>query len=252
LFCVCNRIKIAINALFFAKRDVNVNACHSESKNRFLFYFRPLFFMLTNYSKILDNAVNEIAKLPGIGRRTALRLALHLVNAENFDVEMLTNTISELKTSLKICKQCFALSDGEICDICANPKRNEKLICVVQDIRDVIAIENTSQFTGVYHVLGGVISPVDGIGPSQLKLQELFQRIETNPVEEIILALPSTPEGDTTNFYIYKHCIEKVPHISLLARGVGIGEELEYINEVTLGRSLVTRIRFEAQYGNLR
>jgi recombination protein RecR len=207
--------------------------------------------MLTHYSKILENAVNEIAKLPGIGRRTALRLALHLVNTEAFEVEMLTNALTELKSSLKICKQCFAISDEEICEICASHKRNTNIICVVQDIRDTIAIENTNQFNGVYHVLGGVISPVDGIGPSQLKLQELFSRIETTPVEEIILALPSTPEGDTTNFYIYKHCVEKIPKISLLARGVGVGEELEYINEITLGRSLVTRIRFETQYGNL-
>jgi len=207
--------------------------------------------MLTHYSKILENAVNEIAKLPGIGRRTALRLALHLVNAEKTEVALLTNALSELKSSLKICQHCFAISDNEICDICANPKRNSAIICVVQDIRDMIAIENTSQFTGVYHVLGGVISPVDGIGPSQLKLQELFRRIEKNPVEELILALPSTPEGDTTNYYIYKHCVEKTPKITLLARGVGIGEELEYINEVTLGRSLITRISFEMQYGNV-
>jgi len=207
--------------------------------------------MLTNYSKILENAVNEIAKLPGIGRRTALRLALHLVNAETEEVEMLSQALIELKKSLKICKQCFAISDNDICDICVNPKRNANIICVVQDIRDMIAIENTSQFSGVYHVLGGIISPVDGIGPSQLKLQELFRRIEENPVEELILALPSTPEGDTTNYYIYKHCAEKTPKITLLARGVGIGEELEYINEVTLGRSIITRIRFETQYGNI-
>ncbi|MDR0205817.1 MAG: recombination mediator RecR [Bacteroidales bacterium] len=207
--------------------------------------------MLEHYSKILENTVNEIAKLPGIGRRTALRLALHLVNTEKTEVALLINALSELKSSLKICQYCFAISDNEICDICANPKRNANIICVVQDIRDMIAIENTSQFTGVYHVLGGVISPVDGIGPSQLNLQELFRRVEVNPVEELILALSSTPEGDTTNYYIYKHCVDKTAKITLLARGVGIGEELEYINEVTLGRSLVTRISFETQYGNL-
>jgi recombination protein RecR len=206
--------------------------------------------MLIHYSKILENAVNEIAKLPGIGRRTALRLALHLVNTETIEVETLSHALTELKSSLKICKLCFAISDDDICDICANQKRNANVICVVQDIRDMIAIENTSQFNGVYHVLGGVISPVDGIGPSQLKLQELFRRMETNSVDELILALPSTPEGDTTNFYIYKHCIDKTRKITLLARGVGIGEELEYINEVTLGRSLITRISFEMQYGN--
>jgi len=206
--------------------------------------------MLTHYSKILETAVSEIAKLPGIGRRTALRLALHLVNTDKLEVEMLTHALTELKSSLKICKHCFAISDGDICEICANPRRNANMVCVVQDIRDLIAVENTNQFTGVYHVLGGVISPVDGIGPGQLKLQELFHRIENQPIEEVILALPSTPEGDTTNFYIYKHCVEKVRKISLLARGVGVGEELEYINEVTLGRSLLTRISFETQYGS--
>jgi len=205
--------------------------------------------MISSYSKILETAITEIAKLPGIGRRTALRLALHLVNAETTEVETLALTLTELKRSLKICKHCFAISDHDICEICANPKRNSNIICVVQDIRDMMAVENTNQFSGVYHVLGGIISPVDGIGPGQLKLQELFHRIEKHHVEEIILALPSTAEGDTTNFYIYKHCVEKIPKISLLARGVGIGEELEYINEVTLGRSLITRISFESQYG---
>lgn len=213
------------------------------------FYYLSMF---AYNSKILETAVNEIAKLPGIGRRTALRLALHLVNVEKVDVEALVFALTELKSSLKICKQCFAISDNEICEICANTKRNTKVICVIQDIRDMIALENTNQFTGVYHVLGGIISPVDGIGPSQLKLQELFHRIETNLIEEVILALPSTPEGDTTNFYIYKHCTGKIPKISLLARGVGIGEELEYISEVTLGRSLLTRISFEMQYGNVQ
>ena len=208
--------------------------------------------MLSHYSKILENVVNEIAKLPGIGRRSALRLALHLVNAEKVEVEALTQALIELKTSLQICQRCFTISDGIICDICANPKRNDKIICVVQDIRDLIAIENTNQYNGVYHVLGGIISPVDGIGPGQLKLQELFQRVENNSVEELILALPSTPEGDTTNFYIYKHCSEKVPNISMLSRGVGVGEELEYINEITLGRSLITRISFEMLYGKQR
>jgi recombination protein RecR len=207
--------------------------------------------MISNYSKIFETTVNEIAKLPGIGRRTALRLALHLVNAETNEVETLTHALTELKSSLKICKRCFAISDNDICEICSNLKRNANLICVVQDIRDMIAIENTNQFIGVYHLLGGIISPIDGIGPGQLKLQELFHRIEKEHVEEIILALPSTAEGDTTNFYIYKHCVGKISKISLLARGVGIGEELEYINEVTLGRSLITRISFELQYGNV-
>lgn len=204
---------------------------------------------MSTSSKILENAVNEIAKLPGIGRRTALRLALHVVKTQELEIELLANALLTLKKDLKTCAHCFNVSDTECCEICANEKRNRKIICVVQDIRDVIAIESTNQFLGVYHVLGGVISPVDGIGPRQLKLEELFQRVGKEKIDEIVLALPATPEGDTTNFYIHKNCSEFVPIITLLARGVGIGEELEFTDEVTLGRSFISRTNFELQYG---
>lgn len=204
--------------------------------------------MLEFFSKHLENAVNEIAKLPGIGKRTALRLTLHLVKADKMEVSALTSAIDNLKEHLCYCKNCFNLSDKEICDICENPKRDHATICVVQDIRDVIAIENTNQYAGVYHVLGGVISPMDGIGINQLRLQELFDRIEQGGVKEVVLALPATVEGDTTNFFIYKNIKDKVSEITTIARGVGIGEELEYADEVTLGRSLMGRTRFESVY----
>ena len=204
--------------------------------------------MLEFFSKHLENAVNEIAKLPGIGKRTALRLTLHLVKADKMEVSALTSAIDNLKEHLCYCKNCFNLSDKEICDICENPKRDHSTICVVQDIRDVIAIENTNQYAGVYHVLGGVISPMDGIGINQLRLQELFDRIEAGGVREVVLALPATVEGDTTNFYIYKNIKDKVSEITTIARGVGIGEELEYADEVTLGRSLMGRTSFESVY----
>ena len=204
--------------------------------------------MLEFFSKHLENAVNEIAKLPGIGKRTALRLTLHLVKADKMEVSALTSAIDNLKEHLCYCKNCFNLSDKEICDICENPKRDHATICVVQDIRDVIAIENTNQYAGVYHVLGGVISPMDGIGINQLRLQELFDRIEAGGVREVVLALPATVEGDTTNFFIYKNIKDKVAEITTIARGVGIGEELEYADEVTLGRSLMGRTSFESVY----
>lgn len=200
------------------------------------------------YSKNLENAVNEIAKLPGIGKRTALRLALHLMKSEKDDVFLLTDRINKLKTDVFYCHKCYNISDSEICDICANPRRDASTICVVQDIRDVIAIENTNQFTGVYHVLGGVISPMDGIGVNQLRLQELFDRVGQEQVKELILALPATVEGDTTNFYIYKNVKDKVGQVTTIARGIGVGEELEYADEVTLGRSLLARTDFDNAY----
>lgn len=200
--------------------------------------------MLVQYSKIIENAVNEISKLPGIGKRSALRLALYLTKADIKDVILLTDSIQKLKTDLKICKNCYNLSDEEYCTICQNPKRDTTILCVVQDIRDVIAIENTNQYKGVYHVLGGVISPMEGIGTNQIKLAELFQRVSTGNVKEVIMALPATPEGDTTNFYIYKNIKAYVSAITTLARGVGINEELEYADEVTLGRSIIARTEF--------
>ena len=204
--------------------------------------------MLTFYSQLLENAVNEISKLPGIGKRTALRLALHLSKANEENVEALLSAIAKMKNEIHYCRICHNLSDHEVCDICNNPKRDPAIICVVQDIRDVIAIENTQQYKGVYHVLGGVISPMEGIGIAQLKLQELFDRVEAGGISEVILALPATVEGDTTNFYIYKNIAGKVTQVTTIARGVGIGEELEYTDEVTLGRSLLARTDFEKVY----
>lgn len=204
--------------------------------------------MPTYYSKYLDDAVNEIAKLPGIGKRTALRLALHLIKQNDENVSSLITSIDNLKKKLYYCQRCHSLSDTEICDICRNHKRDASIICVVQDIRDLIAIEQTAQYSGLYHVLGGVISPIDGIGPNQLTLNQLFQRVEEEKVKEVILALPATIEGDTTNFYIYKNIKDIVPLITTIARGVGIGEELEYADEITLGRSLHSRTDFENVY----
>ena len=200
--------------------------------------------MLIQYSKVLENAVNEITKLPGIGKRSALRLVLYLTKTDSKDVSILTEAIQKLKTDLKVCQICYNLSDDDTCSICNNPKRDQSIICVVQDIRDVIAIENTQQYQGVYHVLGGVISPMEGIGTQQIKLAELFHRVENHQIREVIMALPATPEGDTTNFYIYKNIKDFVPVITTIARGVGINEELEYADEVTLGRSLLSRTEF--------
>lgn len=204
--------------------------------------------MISLYSKNLENAVNEISKLPGIGKRSALRLALHLIKQDEANVQLLTDRINKLKSDVVFCRQCHNISDHELCDICANPKRDAGVICVVQDIRDVIAIENTHQYQGVYHVLGGVISPMDGIGIQQLTIQQLFDRVEAGGIKEIILALPATVEGDTTNFFIYKNIQNKVPTITTIARGIGVGEELEYADEATLGRSILARTTFDNAY----
>lgn len=200
--------------------------------------------MFIQYSKVLENAVNEISKLPGIGKRSALRLVLHLTKTDIKEVFLLSETIQKLKTDLKVCEVCYNLSDHDRCSICQNEKRDHSLVCVVQDIRDIIAIENTNLFKGVYHVLGGVISPMEGIGTKQIRLDELFKRVSGNKISEVVLALPATPEGDTTNFYIYKNIKDIVPKVTTLARGVGINEELEYADEVTLGRSIIARTEF--------
>lgn len=204
--------------------------------------------MEIGFSKQLDDAIVEISKLPGIGKRTALRLALHLLKTDARDVAQLTSAITALKEKVCYCKECHNLSDTEICDICANPKRNKQIVCVVRDIRDVVAIESTNQYSGVYHVLGGVLAPMDGIGPQQLNLDSLFQRVDQGGLSEVILALPATVDGDTTNFYIYRNIQGKVPCITTIARGIGIGDELEYTDEVTLGRSILSRTEFEKSY----
>lgn len=196
-------------------------------------------------SLLLENAVNEFAKLPGVGKKTALRLVLHLLRQPEDDVDNFGNTIMQLKHEVHYCKVCHNISDTEICDICANPRRGRSVVCVVENIRDVMSIENTQQYTGLYHVLGGVISPMDGIGPKDLEIESLVERCANDGVAEVILALPTTMEGDTTNFYIYRKLSAMPVKITTIARGVAIGNDLEYTDEVTLGRSIVNRIEFK-------
>ncbi|MEI8112998.1 MAG: recombination mediator RecR [Bacteroidia bacterium] len=196
-------------------------------------------------SRLLENAVNEFAKLPGIGRKSALRLVLHLLKQDIQEVELFGNSLIQLRSGIKHCKSCHNISDTDVCNICANPSRNPSLICVVENIKDVMSIENTHQFNGLYHVLGGIISPMDGIGPSDLEIESLVSRVNEGNTEEIILALSTTMEGDTTNFFIFKKLKNSTVKISTLARGVSIGDELEYTDEVTLGRSIVNRMNFE-------
>lgn len=198
--------------------------------------------MLQLNSSLLENAVNEFAKLPGIGRKSALRLVLHLLNTEDENVASLAHALTELKANIHFCKHCFNLSDGEICNICSNPMRSAQVVCVVESIKDVIAIENTQQFNGEYHVLGGLISPLDGIGPEQLHIQELIDRVQSDDVEELIFALNPTIQGDTTIFYIQKLLKNIACKITTIARGVAFGGELEYADELTLGRSLANRL----------
>ena len=197
-------------------------------------------------SKLLESAVDEFAKLPGIGRKSALRLVLHLLNQEKEEVTQFGKTIIKLRNEIKHCKSCNTISDTDICNICNNSSRNHSVICVVENARDVMSVENTHQFNGLYHVLGGIISPMDGIGPNDLKIDSLFQKIKDGTVKEIILALSTTMEGDTTNFYLYKKFRSYDVKITTLARGVAIGDELEYADEITLGRSIVNRTLFES------
>ena len=195
-------------------------------------------------SRLLENAVNEFSKLPGIGRKTALRLVLHLLKQEKDEVIRFGNALIELRSEIKHCKVCRNISDLDTCNICSNLKRDQGVICVVENIKDVMAIENTQQFQGVYHVLGGIISPMDGVGPADLEIKSLIKRVETGEIKEVILALSTTMEGDTTNFFIYKKLSPFGVKISTLARGVAIGDELEYTDEVTLGRSILNRTDF--------
>lgn len=197
-------------------------------------------------SKLLEDAVHEFSKLPGVGQKTALRLVLHLLNKDQEEVAHFGNTLIKLKQQIKHCTVCHNIADHTICSICASTKRDKELICVVEDTRDVMAIENTNQFFGVYHVLGGLISPMDGIGPSDLSIDSLVQRVATTPVKEIILALSATMEGDTTLFYLHKRLKDFQIPISTIARGIAFGGELEYADEVTLGRSIITRVPYES------
>lgn len=197
-------------------------------------------------SKLLENAVEEFAKLPGIGRKTALRLVLHLLRQSEVDVDRFSESMIKLRHDVKHCSICNNISDSDVCTICSNPRRDSSLICVVENIKDVMSIENTHQFNGLYFVLGGVISPMDGIGPADLKIDQLVNKIESGNVREVIMALSATMEGDTTNFFIYKKLKPFQVSISAIARGVAFGDELEYTDEVTLGRAIVNRVKFEA------
>jgi recombination protein RecR len=196
-------------------------------------------------SKLLENAVNEFGKLPGIGQKTALRLVLHLLNQDYASVEKFGNTFIHLKNNIRFCKSCYNISDFEICEICASHKRDHSLICVVEDSRDVMAIENTNQYNGIYHVLNGLISPMDGVGPSDLTVDLLIERVKTGEAVEVIFALSATMEGDTTIFYLHKRLKEFPLKISTLARGIAFGGEIEYADELTLGRSITTRVPYE-------
>ena len=196
-------------------------------------------------SKFLEKAVNEMAQLPGIGKRTALRLVLHLLKQPVEQTQFLSQALTTMREEIKFCKSCHNISDVEVCEICNNSARNHKIICVVEDVRDVMAIENTNQFKGIYHVLGGKISPIDGVGPSQLNINSLVEKVKLGQIEELIFALSSTMEGDTTNFYIYKQIKDFEIKTSTIARGIAVGDELEYADEVTLGRSILHRVPFE-------
>ena len=196
-------------------------------------------------SKLLEDAVSEFSKLPGVGQKTALRLVLHLLNKEKEEVAHFGNSIIRLRNEIKHCSVCHNISDQNICEICTASKRDKEIICVVEDTRDVMAVENTSQYFGVYHVLGGLISPMDGVGPSDLFIDSLVQRVATTTVKEIILALSATMEGDTTLFYLYKRLKDFQIPITTIAKGIAFGGELEYADEITLGRSIVTRVPYE-------
>ena len=196
-------------------------------------------------SKFIENAVNEISNLPGIGKKSALRLVLFLLRQPESQSKNLANAISEMRLNVNFCKNCHNISDLDVCEICTNPRRDQSVICVVEDIRDVMAIEKTSSFNGLYHVLGGKISPIDGIGPDDLNIESLVEKVKNNPIKEVIFALSTTMEGDTTNFYIYRQISAYNIATSTIARGISVGDDLEYADEVTLGRSITDRIPFE-------
>ena len=200
---------------------------------------------MAEYSSILlENAVESLSKLPGIGKKTALRLALHLLNSEDLETEQLADSLLKMKRNIMLCERCFNISDTKVCSICSNPRRDENTLCVVADMRDVLAIERTASYNGLYHVLGGVISPIEGISPNDLKIAQLVQRTQKEDIKEIILALPATIEGDTTNFYIFRQLKDFEGKISVISKGIAVGDALEFVDEVTLGRSIQNRIPF--------
>ena len=199
-------------------------------------------------STLLENAVDELAKLPGIGRKTAMRLALHLLRRTEEEVESLGNAVIRLRKEIRYCRVCHNISDTEVCHLCAHPGRDHHTVCVVENVKDVMSVENTQQYHGLYHVLGGVISPMDGVGPKDLEIESLVERVPREGIQEVILALSTTMEGDTTNFYIYRKLAPLGVRITTIARGVAIGDELEYADEVTLGRSILNRVDFTGTF----
>ena len=199
-------------------------------------------------SQLLEKAVQEFSKLPGVGRKTALRLVLHLLRQDTDEVLQFTETIARMRQEVKHCSVCHNISDSEVCPICSDPRRDTTTICVVENIQDVMAVENTQQYQGLYHVLGGVISPMDGVGPADLEIESLVERVRQGGVKEVILALSSTMEGDTTNFYIFRKLAPYTEvKLTIIARGISVGDELEYTDEVTLGRSILNRTLFEGK-----
>jgi recombination protein RecR len=206
--------------------------------------------MIDYSSKLLENAVEEMSRFPGIGKRSALRMILYLLNQPEEQTVDLAKALVKLKTEIKFCKNCHNISDTDVCEICQNPKRQKEIVCVVEDIRDVMAIENTQQYKGLYHVLGGKISPIDGVGPQNLNINSLVEKVKSGEIEEMIFALSSTMEGDTTNFYIYKQIEKYTVKTSSIARGIAVGDELEFADEITLGRSIINRQPFEASLKN--
>lgn len=199
-------------------------------------------------SALLENAVNEFAKLPGIGRKTALRLVLHLLRQSEQDVSQFSEAMTTLRRDVKRCSVCHNISDNHVCPICSDPRRDNSTVCVVENIKEVMVIENTAQYRGLYHVLGGIISPIEGIGPADLEIDSLVERVASGEVREVIFALSTTMEGDTTNFYIYKKLAPYDVEVSMIARGIAIGDEIEYADEVTLGRSIVNRMPFKESF----
>lgn len=200
-------------------------------------------------SRLVETAVNELARLPGIGRKTALRLTLHLLRQDAAESEALGNAIIRMRQDIKYCKLCHTISDGDLCEVCSNHKRDKSIICVVEDVRNMMAVENTGQYNGVYHVLGGIISPMEGVGPNDLNISSLLERVATGEVKEVIMALSTTVEGDTTNFYLYRKLKDYELLVSSIARGIAIGDELEYTDEITLGRSILNRLPYEGMMG---
>lgn len=200
---------------------------------------------MAEYSSILlEKAVDELSKLPGVGKKTALRLALHLLGEEKVITDQLCKSLSDMRNNIVLCRRCYNISDESLCSICSNPKRNESILCVVADMRDVLAIERTCSFNGLYHVLGGIINPIEGISPNDLRINELVERVSKEDIKEIILALPATIEGDTTNYYLSRMLKDFKGSISTIAKGISVGDALEYADEVTLGRSIANRIPY--------